>query len=610
MRHEHLAAKIKNLSHKPGVYIMKDKSGKIIYIGKAKVLKNRVSQYFHDAPKDNMKTEQMVSHIHDFDYIVTDSELEALVLECNLIKLHKPKYNILLKDDKNFPYLKITMGDDYPKISLARKKLDDGAKYYGPYLSARTINDTIWMLKRTFMIATCKLSFPRDIGKARPCLNYHIKRCIGPCMGGVTPGQYHEIFNDIISFIEGDYESVTGELEKKMYEASDKLEFERARVYRDRIRSIERLGLKQKVVLESKRECDVISYYVEGDILCFSVLMVRFGRLVDKKVIRQRVNASFDEQEALSQFLKQFYDENSVIPKDIYLSAEAEDGALLEERFAAISGHKVRISAPKSGQPLKLVKLSLSNAREEVRNDILGMERKRGLLLEMKRMLDLPELPVRIESYDISNWGADSMVGGMVVFKDGEPQKSDYRRFKIRSIETPDDYSATKEVIYRRFESYEAGEKGFSEKPDLILLDGGAGHVNAVTEMFDNLGVDVPVFGMVKNKSHRIRGLVSKDGEITFKGVGDVYTLLGKISEEVHRFAISYHRSTRSKKTLVTALDSVSGVGEVKRAALIKHFGSVKKIKEADVSEIASVKGINETLARRIKESLSGGEAK
>ena len=502
------------------------------------------------------------------------------------------------------------MGDDYPKISLARKKLDDGAKYYGPYLSARTINDTIWMLKRTFMIATCKLSFPRDIGKARPCLNYHIKRCIGPCMGGVTPEQYHEIFNDIISFIEGDYESVTGELEKKMYEASDKLEFERARVYRDRIRSIERLGLKQKVVLESKRECDVISYYVEGDILCFSVLMVRFGRLVDKKVIRQRVNASFDEQEALSQFLKQFYDENSVIPKDIYLSAEAEDGALLEERFAAISGHKVRISAPKSGQPLKLVKLSLSNAREEVRNDILGMERKRGLLLEMKRMLDLPELPVRIESYDISNWGADSMVGGMVVFKDGEPQKSDYRRFKIRSIETPDDYSATKEVIYRRFESYEAGEKGFSEKPDLILLDGGAGHVNAVTEMFDNLGIDVPVFGMVKNKSHRIRGLVSKDGEITFKGVGDVYTLLGKISEEVHRFAISYHRSTRSKKTLVTALDSVSGVGEVKRAALIKHFGSVKKIKEADVSEIASVKGINETLARRIKESLSGGEAK
>jgi excinuclease ABC subunit C len=322
------------------------------------------------------------------------------------------------------------------------------------------------------------------------------------------------------------------------------------------------------------------------------------------------VNASFDEQEALSQFLKQFYDENSVIPKDIYLSAEAEDGALLEERFAAISGHKVRISAPKSGQPLKLVKLSLSNAREEVRNDILGMERKRGLLLEMKRMLDLPELPVRIESYDISNWGADSMVGGMVVFRDGEPQKSDYRRFKIRSIETPDDYSATKEVIYRRFESYEAGEKGFSEKPDLILLDGGAGHVNAVTEMFDNLGVDVPVFGMVKNKSHRIRGLVSKDGEITFKGVGDVYTLLGKISEEVHRFAISYHRSTRSKRTLVTALDSVSGVGEVKRAALIKHFGSVKKIKEADVSEIASVKGINETLARRIKESLSGGEAK
>ncbi|MBQ3379455.1 MAG: excinuclease ABC subunit UvrC [Clostridia bacterium] len=609
-QHEHLSAKIKNLSQKPGVYIMKDKSGQIIYIGKAKVLKNRVSQYFHDAPKDNMKTEQMVSNIHDFDYIVTDSELEALVLECNLIKLHKPKYNILLKDDKNFPYLKITMNDDYPKISLARKKLSDGAKYYGPYLSAKTINDTIWTLKRTFMIATCKLSFPRDIGKVRPCLNYHIKRCIGPCMGGVSKEQYHEIFDDIISFIEGDYENVTKELEAKMYEASENMEYERARVYRDRIRSVERLGQKQKMVLSSGRECDVISYYVEGDILCFSVLMVRFGRLIDKKVIKQRVSAAFDEQEALSQFLKQFYDENSVIPKDIYLSAEAEDDALLEEHFSKLSGRKVRISAPKSGQPLNLLKLSLSNAREEVRNDILGMERSRGLLLELKRVLDLNDIPVRIESYDISNLGSDSMVGAMVVFKDGAPSKGDYKRFKIRTLDAPDDYSATKEVIYRRFESLEAGEKGFCERPDLILLDGGAGHVNAVTQMLYELGIDVPVFGMVKNKSHRIRGLVSKDGEITFKGVGDVYTLLGRISEEVHRFAISYHRSARSKKTMKSALDDIKGVGEVKRAALISHFGSVKKIREAEVSEIAKVKGINEALAQRIKRELEGGDTK
>ncbi|MBR2742658.1 MAG: excinuclease ABC subunit UvrC [Clostridia bacterium] len=608
--HEHLSNKIKNLSMKPGVYIMKDKSGRIIYIGKAKALKNRVSQYFHDAPKESIKTERMVSNIHDFDYIVTDTELEALVLECNLIKLHKPKYNILLKDDKNFPYLKITLNDDYPKIALARKKLPDGAKYYGPYLSAKTINDTIWTLKRTFMIATCKLSFPRDIGKVRPCLNYHIKRCIGPCIGDVTPEQYHEIFDDIVAFIEGDYESVIKELEAKMYEASENMEYERARVFRDRIRSIERLGLKQKVVLDSKRECDVISYFVEGDILCFSVLMVRFGRLIDKKVIKQRVGAAFDEQESLSQFLKQFYDENSIIPKDIYLSAPAGDGALLEEHFSNIAGHKVRISAPKSGKPLELVRMSLSNAREEVRNDILSMEKSRALLLETKRMLDLPSVPARIEAYDVSNLGSDAMVGAMVVFKEGAPSKSDYKRFKIRTLDAPDDYAATKEIIYRRFEALEAGERGFCEKPDLILLDGGAGHLNAVTDMLSNLGIDVPVFGMVKNKSHRIRGLVSKDGELTFKGVGDVYTLLGRISEEVHRFAISYHRTKRTKNTLTSALDSVKGVGGVKRAALLKHFGSVKKIKEADISEIAQVKGINEELARRIKAELSGGDEK
>lgn len=606
--HGHLFGKIKNLSLKPGVYIMKDKAGKIIYIGKAKVLKNRVSQYFQDAPKDNIKTERMVSNIYDFDYIVTDTELEALVLECNLIKLHKPKYNILLKDDKNFPYLKITQNEEYPKIMLARKKLNDGAKYYGPYLSSKTINDTIWMLKRTFMISTCKLVFPRDIGKVRPCLNYHIKRCIGPCTGNVTSEQYHEIFNDIISFIEGDHEGVLNDLRQKMYAASDNMEYERARVYRDRIQSIEKLGQKQKVVLDEKRECDVISYYVEGEILCFSVLMVRYGRLVDKKVLKQKVNASFDEQEALSQFIKQFYDEGSTIPKNIYMSAKIEDDALLEEYFTKLTGHKVSISMPTRGQPLKLVKLSLSNAREEVRNDILSMEKSQGLLMEVKRILSLPRLPVWIESYDVSNMGTDAMVGAMVVFKDGAPYKAGYKRFKIRTIDTPDDYSATKEIIYRRFESLEAGEEGFTQKPDLILLDGGLGHVNAVSEMFSELNIDVPVFGMVKNKSHRIRGLVSKNGELTFKGVGDAYTLFGRISEEVHRFAISYHRKTRTKKVLTGALDGIKGLGDVKKAELMKHFGSIDKITTADISQIASVKGINMELAERIKQKLTGGE--
>jgi excinuclease ABC subunit C len=599
---EELLEKVHNLPLQPGVYIMKNKAGEIIYIGKAKALKNRVSQYFQSGKNHSTKVRKMVENIWDFNYIVTDTEFEALVLECNLIKMHKPHYNILLKDDKAYPFIRITIHDPYPRITLARKKEKDNAKYYGPYKNAKVIRDTIDLLQKLFQIPTCNKQFPRDFGKTRPCLNYHIKRCIAPCTGNISSEEYRKRFEDVVTFIEQGDEEVEKMLTQRMEEASEALEFERAAELRDRIKSIQLLRDKQKVYSSRESDTDIIASYRSGGKVCVTVLFIRFGKLLDKDYFIYKEEEFEEQGVGLAEFVKQFYDEDSYIPREILLDEPVEDEKLIQQMLYERRGGAVSVRCPQRGEMAQLMEMAKANSKQELESILTKEERVSKTLKDLQKQLNLPNLPRRIESYDISNTGDSAMVAGMVVYENGAPARKEYRRFRIKSISGPDDYTAMKEVLYRRFAEMDEGNEKFAKAPDLILLDGGKGHLNAVLEMFRELDIQVPVVGMVKDRKHRTRELVTPQGMVSIIQMPHIYSFIGSIQEEVHRFAITYHRQMRKKDSMASALENIPGVGKTLQKRLLKELKGLKGIKEASLEQLEGVERMPKKTAKAIYE--------
>ncbi len=605
--------KLYNLPEEPGVYLMKDKNGNIIYVGKAKILKNRLKQYFTAVEKHTPKVKAMVSNIADFEYIITDSEIEALILECNLIKKHKPYYNILLKDDKHYPYIKITIRDDFPKVLLARKMVKDGAKYYGPYTSSAVVRELIDMVSKLFKLPTCSLKMPQDMGKKRECLNAHIEQCMAPCVHPVTREAYRKQIAKACSFLEGEHDALLKELEAEMQTASDNLEFERAALLRDKIDAIRRLSERQKMISEKQADEDIIGFYRQDNKVYSEVFFIRRGRLVGRHSTVLDKAGEVEDSALCSEFIKQFYAENSDVPKMIYTAWESDDEALLSAWLSAKVGRKTSLRAPQRGEKKKLTEMACKNARQNAVDHILKGSGRNvpAAVLELKEKLSLPALPKRIESYDISHTAGADAVASMVVLVDGKPARSQYRRFKIQVAKGGDDYAALSEVIFRRFrhakEEQEALDSGenikpkFLPLPDLILLDGGKGQVDTIAKLLEMLDVDVSLFGMVKDDRHRTRGVVSTDGaEIGFLPTSEAFRLMGTLQEEVHRFAIEYHKKLRTKRVIGSVLEEIEGVGEETRKKLIRHFKSVSGIRNATVEEIGAVSGISKRTAENI----------
>lgn len=605
---------LKKLPDKPGVYIMKDEAGTIIYIGKAVILKNRVRQYFQNSSNHTPKVAAMVARIKEFEYIVTDSELEALILECNLIKKHKPKFNILLKDDKHYPYIKVTMNEYYPRVLIVRRQDKDGARYFGPYSSAYAVKETLEIIKKLFPIKTCNKVFPRDIGKGRPCLNYHIKQCLGPCTGNVSKEEYMETIADICSFLSGKQEEIMEKLEAKMSKAASALDFERAAEYRDKINSIRHIAQKQKVLSTAMEDEDVIAFSKDTTDSCIQVFFVRGGKLLGREHFILEGTADVEDNELMTSFLKQFYNSSSFVPSEILLPEDIDEIKIIESWLTSKKSARVHIRVPRRGEKSELVKMVAENATialEQFKDRLQREQLKAGEgLMLLKDTLLLPSLPFRIEAYDISNTGTSEMVASMVVFENGIPQNSQYRRFKIKGLEEQNDYASMQEVIFRRFrhaakDLAEGNEEGsFAKMPDILLIDGGLGHVNAVSEVLAELGIQIPCFGMVKDDKHRTRGLISEDREIDLSTNLSLLRFVTSIQDEAHRFALQYNVNLRKKRYIKSALDEIDGIGPKKKKALLKKFGSVKKIMEADIEQISSVEGVNIVLAEKIKDYL------
>lgn len=615
-----LEQELKNLPSNPGVYIMHNKDGKVIYVGKAKVLKNRVRQYFQKNSNHTPKVIAMVSNIAYFEYIVTDSEREALVLECNLIKKYRPKYNILLKDDKQYPYLKVTLNEEYPRILITRRLLNDGAKYYGPYMGKGTIRKNLEIVQKLFKPPMCKRKFPDDIKKGRPCLNYHINKCFAPCTGNVSKEEYRDIFEQICGFLDGNHKELTAKLTAEMKKASAELKFEKAALLRDKINSIAELDEKQKIINTDKQtDKDVIAFAKNENTAFCEVFFVRGGKIIGRENYKLDNISQSTDNEIITDFVKQFYQSSLFIPEEILTQYEIEDADVIADWLREKRGKKVVISSPKIGDKLKLVKMVKLNADVALSNyTIMQMkEKEKNTLLEdMQTQLGLENIPYRIEAYDISNIQGTDNVGAMAVFENGKPAKRKYRIFKIKSFEGADDYGAMKEVIYRRFrhareeeEQIAAGEMNngdakFLPLPDLILLDGGKGHLNVIGELMELMDNDTPVFGMVKNDKHRTRGLVGKDGEIELSPTGTVFKLITHIQDEVHDAAIGYHRKLRGK--IDSELEKIPGIGEKRRNILLTKFGSIDKIKEADIETLE--KAVDKKTAKNIFDYFRSGD--
>lgn len=607
---------LKNLPDKPGVYIMKDKDKNVIYIGKAKVLKNRVRQYFQSSKNHSPKVLSMVNNIHEFEYIVTDSELEALVLECNLIKKHRPRYNVLLKDDKHYPYIKVTMNEDYPRIFITRKIEKDGAKYFGPYTSTGMVRETIDVIKKIFSIRSCKKRFPEEIGKDRPCLNYHIKQCLAPCQGNINKDAYRRIFKDICSFLSGKQDIFIEKLTRDMYEASEKMDFERAADLRNKINSIRRIAEKQKMISSALSDQDIIAFATGQDEACVQVFFVRGGKLIGREHFMMNGTSETDRQEIMTTFVKQFYNSASYIPKEIILQEDIDEAMIIESWLSDKRGSKVYIKVPQKGEKQKLVEMVANNALETLQQFELKIKQDkqyvRETLSELKEYLSLDKLPMRIEAYDISNTGGALSVGAMVVFQNAESLNSHYRKFKIKSIIGPNDYESIKEVLFRRFnrakQEKDAIENGtlnpenakFCKLPDLILIDGGKGHVQSAKEVLNEMNIDIPVFGMVKDDRHRTRGVTTEDVELKIPFNSSALKLVTRIQDEVHRVAISYHRKLRMKKNIQSELENISGIGSIRRKNLLKHFKSIDRIKSASIEELLKVEGLNKAAAQQV----------
>ncbi len=609
-----LEEELKNLPDNPGVYIMHGADDTVIYVGKAKILKNRVRQYFHKNSNHTPKVLAMVANVAYFEYIVTDSETEALALECNLIKKYRPKYNILLKDDKHYPYIKVTINEPYPKVLKVRRLMKDGAKYYGPYVSEFTVKMTLELVQKLFKPPTCHRKFPDDIRKGRPCLNYHINNCFAPCTGKVSKEEYRQVFFDICRFLDGNHKELISDLTKKMTEASLNMEYEKAADLRDKIRAIHDIEERQKIINTEKQDNkDVIALAREDAVAFCEVFFIRNGKVMGRESYRIDNTRHSSNEEILTDFVKQFYQSGGNIPEEILTEYEIEDGDAITEWLRGQKKRKVTISNPKRGEKLRLVEMVKKNADIALGNYKIKVmkEREKNTVLDaMRELLRLEKRPSRIEAYDISNIQGSDNVGAMAVFENGKSAKRKYRQFKIKSFEGADDYAAMKEVIYRRFrhalEEKELIEKGkmqrkdakFLPLPDLILLDGGRGHLNVITELLDMIEVDIPTFGMVKNDRHRTRGLISKEGEIEISPASPVFKLVTHIQDEVHNAAVTYHRKLRGK--IDSELDKISGIGEKRRKALLTTFKSIDKIKEADLDELMNVKEMDRKSAQSV----------
>ena len=602
-----LEEQLKTLPDEPGVYIMKNKDEEIIYIGKAVSLKNRVRQYFQSSKNHSTKVRAMVDNIAEFEYIVTDSELEALILECNFIKKHRPKYNILLKDDKHYPYIKVTMNEDFPRVMLTRKIEKDNAKYYGPYSGAYGVRETIEIIKKLFPVRTCSKIIGRNT-KERPCLNHYIGRCVAPCQGDVNKDEYRNMMKDVCLFLSGKQEELISQLGDKMSSASLNMEYEKAADYRDKIAAIKQIKEKQKVLSSAMEDEDVIAFAKSEDKTCIQIFFIRGGKLIGREHFMLTDTEDTTIKELLTNFVKQFYSGTVFIPKEIILQEEIDEIKIIETWLTSKRGSKVYIRIPKLGDKKGLVDLVANNALITLQHFSEKMLREKqmslGAIEELADLLNLDEIPHRIEAFDISNIQGVDPVGSMVVFIDGKPRNSEYRRFKIKTVIGPNDYASMQEVVGRRFkhglEEVKRLTQGgdfnmskFSSFPDLILIDGGEGHVNSALRILNGLNINIPVCGMVKNDKHRTRGLLYAGMQVPIPACSESFKLITRVQDEAHRFAITYHRSLRDKNFTRSILDEINGVGKTRRKALIKHFGSVDKIKEATIDELKQVQSMN-----------------
>lgn len=587
MTFDELKEKALSLPLAPGIYIMHDKSDRVIYVGKAKKLKNRVSQYFQDTANHTAKTRMMVSKIDHFDVIVAASEFEALVLECSLIKQHQPKYNILLKDDKGYPYIRLNMKDDYPRPTLSSKISDDGAGYYGPYGSRSLTNSIIEALCTTLKLPHCHKVFPRDIGKDRPCLHYHMNQCAGWCRSEITQEEYKEIAEQVRQLLLGNYKSVAAQLRDEMLAASEQLEFEIAAEIRDKLNAIENLSKKQLVTAATLSDTDVIGFAQTDVHACFAVLHYSGGNLLDKEY--ELLSAVDDPTEAVSILLKQYYLSRGFAPKHILLPFALDDSELIEQLMELQFGKRIRLQVPQRGDNVQRIALANKNAFEEAER-ITGKEEKVSAALKNLGKLIKLDPPARIESFDISNISGTDIVASMVVFENGKPSKRNYKRFKLDNMAEQDDYYAMHQVILRRFRHFQSGDSGFDQKPDILLIDGGVTHACTALEALNSLGLSFPVFGMVKDDRHRTRALVTPEGEtIGIDSNQSVFALIGNIQEETHRFAITYHRQLRSKRLRYSQLDSIPGVGPKRKELLLKSFKSITAMSQATLSELERI---------------------
>lgn len=606
---------LKKLPATPGVYIMRDKKDAIIYVGKAIILKNRVRQYFQNSRNHTEKIRQMVEHIDHFEYIITDSELEALVLECNLIKEHMPKYNTMLKDDKSYPYIRVTTHEAYPKVAIAREQKKDKAKYFGPYTSVQAVKDTLELLRKIYKIRTCNRNLPRDVGKERPCLYYHMGQCDAPCQGYISETEYKANINEVLEFLNGNYSRVAKMLEQKMAAASEALEFEKAAEYRDLLGSVKQIANRQKITNTDLVDRDIIAFAKDKDEAVVQTFFIRSGKLIGRDHFHLSGVQDVEDGEVMASFLKQFYAGTPYIPKEIFLGAKTEEEELLTEWLTARRGQKVYLKVPQKGEKERLVELARKNAELVLHQDIEKIKREEarttGALRELAEYLGLPMVD-RIESFDISNTSGFESVGSMVVYEKGKPKKADYRKFKIRSIQGPDDYASMYEVLTRRFthgqrELAERREKqldeslgSFTRYPDLILMDGGKGQVGIALRVLNELNLNIAVCGMVKDDNHRTRGLYYNNKELPIDKSSELFRLITRIQDETHRFAIEYHRSLRQKNQVRSILDDITGIGPTRRRALMKYFQSLEAIQAAEVDEIMKVPAMNRQAAEEV----------
>ncbi len=607
---------LKKLPAKPGVYIMHDAKDAIIYVGKAISLKNRVRQYFQSSRNKGAKIEKMVTQIARFEYIITDSELEALVLECNLIKEHRPKYNTMLKDDKTYPYVKITIYEEYPRVLFTRQMKKDKSRYFGPYTSAGAVKDTLELIRKIYHIRTCNRQLPRDTGKERPCLYYHMKQCHAPCQGYISKEEYGQSIRKVMDFLNGNYTEVLKDLEAKMLRASEAMEYEEAITYRELMSSVKQMAQKQKITdSNAGDDKDVIALAVDGEDGIIQVFFVRGGKLIGREHFHMNIPSGESRNQIIGSFIKQFYGGTPFIPKELMLQAELEDKEVIEEWLSVKKGNKVHIRVPKKGTKEKLVELAEKNATLVLSQDRERIKREEGRTIgAMKEIASWLELPgiERIEAFDISNTNGFESVGSMIVYEKGKPKNSDYRKFKIKTVKGPDDYASMEEVLTRRFthgmnEKVQLQDKELEERfgsftkfPDLIMMDGGRGQVNIALKVLDKLHLNIPVCGMVKDDHHRTRGLYYNNVEIPIDTHSEGFRLITRIQDEAHRFAIEYHRSLRSKEQVHSILDDIPGIGPARRKSLMRTFQSIEAIRDADVETLSQAPSMNRGAAEKV----------